>query len=85
MARGDKILNEYADRLGLVFDECPKAVIAAIAMSHYINLECDVPPPLAFCREWQALYDAGIVPQKPGKRARIELSALSKGPARSAK
>lgn len=66
--------NEYAAKLGLIFDECPKAVLAAIAMSYFINHEAWQDDPVTgFCAEWETLSQNGIVPQKPGKLARQQL------------
>lgn len=60
--------NEYASELrsGRLYDKCPKAVFAAVAVSlltqggDYLD-EAN----LRILREWWALYLAGIVPQKP--------------------
>lgn len=60
-----KKINEYSDSIGY-YERVPKAVFAAIAVSaltvggDYLN---EAEPRLA--REWWALYNAGIVPQKP--------------------
>lgn len=58
--------NEYVGTLGKLFAECPKEVFAAIAVSaltaggdyleHAQQRVAD---------EWKALYDAGIVTQRP--------------------
>ena len=60
-------LNGYARAVPeRVFDSCPKAVWAAIAVSfatcggdHLDEAEQRI------VNEWWTLYDAGIVPQKP--------------------
>jgi hypothetical protein len=70
--------NEYAEQLGTIFEDCPKAVFAAIAVSALTvggdHLE-DAPQRVA--DEWLALYQAGIVPQKPsGHAAKIAKEPL---------
>ena len=61
-----KTANEYSETLGRLFTQCPKHVIAAIAVSSLTTggdfLEKS---PGRFLMEWWTLYDAGIVPQKP--------------------
>jgi hypothetical protein len=63
--------NEYAAELGDMFDEMPKAVLAAIAVS---ALTCggDILDKAALLAavEWATLHGQGIVPQAPGKLAR---------------
>jgi hypothetical protein len=66
-----KIGNEYQRVIGRLAEECPKAVLAAIAVSyasaggdHLARAEKE----LAW--EWQCLYDNGIVPQNPPARVR---------------
>lgn len=59
--------NEYAQALGPgVFDAIPKSVFAAIAVSFGTqggaHLNAARP---AILREWQTLYDNGIVSQRP--------------------
>ena len=80
MNRINKKYNEYAEALDpQVYEGCPKAVLAAIAVS---LLTCggdtladgDVTAKLA--AEWDALHLAGIVPQRPSKAARALLAAL---------
>ena len=62
----NKIHNEYAAEVGEVFDKCPKAVFAAIAVSaltlggDYLDEARD-----RVIAEWWTLHDNGIVPQKP--------------------
>ena len=58
--------NEYQDQYPS-FDDTPKAVIAAIAFSLAMRLSEDNPSEaIRLCSaEWQALHNAGIVPQKP--------------------
>lgn len=58
--------NLYAEYLGPLFDDCPKAVLAAIAVSFITGGGSW--PELAqagIIREWRILHQAGIVPQKP--------------------
>lgn len=64
--RGIKLSNTYADAVKDIYEDCPKAVFAAIAVSlatcggdHLDSAEQLV------IEEWQILYDNGIVPQKP--------------------
>ena len=62
-----KIRNEYVDVLGAVYADTPKAVFAAVAVSLLANIAGvdlgDVGA--AIIKEWGALHEAGIVPQKP--------------------
>jgi len=65
-----KMLNDYARTLGALYDDTPKAVFAALAVS---SLTCGGDA-LAEARErvlaeWQILHDNGIVPQKPPREA----------------
>jgi hypothetical protein len=66
--RGIKKSNEYA-KLVPNYADIPKSVFAAIAFSMcFIAVEEN--PTAAnerFYEEWEALYNAGIVPQKPIK------------------
>ena len=61
-----KKLNEYSELTGDLYAKCPKSVFAAIAVSSlttggdYIEIARD-----AVLGEWWALYDNGIVPQRP--------------------
>ena len=64
--RGFKTVNEYSMALEDVYEKAPKAVIAAIAVSclttggdHLSEAK------RLFLKEWQTLYDNGIIPQKP--------------------
>lgn len=63
--------NEYAAQLGAMFDEMPKSVLAAIAVS---ALTCggDYIEEAAarVAHEWAILNENGIVPQRPSKSAR---------------
>jgi hypothetical protein len=68
--RGTKSVNAYQRALGSIFDDCPKTVCAAIAVS---ILTCggdhlDQAKEL-FAAEWDALFQAGIVSQRPSKSA----------------
>lgn len=75
MAHLKNLTNEYAAQLEALLDECPKAVLAAIAVSALTSggdhLE---KAKLVVAEEWRALYRAGIVPQRPGKVALETLS-----------
>lgn len=81
--KGFKTSNEYAEQLGELFDECPKAVLAAIAVSALTcggdNLKFAA---LQVAAEWATLHGNGIVPQRPGKVAR-ELLAVGEQEDRS--
>ena len=72
----NKTGNEYASELGYLFDEMPKAVIAAIAVSALTSggdwLE---KAPQRVAKEWIVLHEQGIVPQPPTKNAR-DLASL---------
>lgn len=62
--------NEYS-RDFPNYERTPKSVIAAIAYSFALNLcEDDLEAADRFIlKEWEILHDAGIVPQKPVKKA----------------
>lgn len=65
----NKIYNEYADMLGEMYDNIPKAVFAAIAVSAVTGGDpINNNPKLEILREWTALHLNGIVPQKPRKQ-----------------
>lgn len=71
MAHLGNLSNPYQAELGDLFDEMPKSAIAAIAVSALTmggNFLDEAAQRTA--REWQVLYDAGIVAQRPGKIAR---------------
>lgn len=67
-----KIRNEYS-ALITDYDRIPKAVFAAVAAS-FANMVCcedDLTQVNdAILNEWKALYEAGIVPQKPIREAK---------------
>lgn len=64
----NKIGNEYAAHLD-EFDSTPKAVYAAIAVSFANRFGISLGEAnVAINQEWQALYEAGVVPQKPPKQ-----------------
>ena len=58
--------NEYQQAYP-AFNATPKAVIAACAFSLALRLTEDNPEAATdlLTNEWMALYEAGIVPQKP--------------------
>ena len=63
-----KLHNEYAAELGTMYAKMPKAVLAAIAVSFATQMSGEDAlheACAAILKEWQALYRAGIVPQKP--------------------
>lgn len=71
----NKVQNDYALAAGgALFEEIPKAVWAAIAIS---ALTCggDQIEEAAqrVAAEWETLHKAGIVPQAPGRFARLIL------------
>lgn len=70
--------NEYAKALGLpLFDDIPKTVLAAIAVSVLTTGGEQLDQAAALvCREWQVLYDNGIVTQRPSARARAIAAPL---------
>jgi hypothetical protein len=72
-----KINNDYAIAAGRDFyAEIPKAVWAALAVSSLTQGGDYLDEARArVAAEWQALYQAGIVPQRPNKEA---LAALPK-------
>ena len=74
MAHLKNLHNEYAAELGGMFDEMPKAVLAAIAVS---AITCGGDhldkAALMVAAEWATLHGQGIVPQAPGKLARAVL------------
>ena len=65
---GHKLGNEYAAMLGDLYNAMPKAVLGAIVAS-YASTGGDWPENVErnVLTEWWALYNAGIVPQKPNK------------------
>ena len=64
--RGIKLHNTYAQALGPLFADCPKAVFAAIAVSALTTGgERLDEAKEEILREWTILYDNGIVQQKP--------------------
>lgn len=70
LARG----NEYADALGKLFDEVPKAVFAAIAVSALTNGGDQLAEARSkVAAEWLTLWQNGIVPQPPSRLAKTQL------------
>ena len=71
MANLKNLQNGYAAELGALFDEMPKSVLAAIAVSaitsggDYLDEAQQ-----RVAHEWRILNENQIVPQKPGKVAR---------------
>lgn len=63
--------NPYQQQLGKLFEDMPKSVLAAIAVSS-LTMGGDYLDEAEerAAREWQILFDAGIVPQRPSKLAR---------------
>ena len=62
--------NQYSKLLLGFFDECPKTVFAALAVSRelLVNGENSEAVEAGLLSEWQSLYENGIVPQKPPKQ-----------------
>jgi len=65
-----KTVNEYQQVLeGKFYEGVPKAVLAAIAVSLQARLDGGVIDPQSMTKalrdEWNALYQNGIIPQKP--------------------
>ena len=58
--------NEYVRKIPRLFNECPKTVLAAIAVSYASSggdhLEI---AERNLCYEWVTLFENGIVPQRP--------------------
>lgn len=74
MAHLKNTSNEYSIALGALFDEMPKSVIAAIAVSAMTCGGDHISDAVALVAdEWRILHTNGIVPQKPGKNARAAL------------
>ena len=68
-----KIQNADSLALGQVYDETPKAVLAAIVCSAYRQLgftDDELKSRIAY--EWNALYEAEIVDNPPTKNNRVE-------------
>lgn len=62
----NKIGNEYAAVLGDLYNEAPKAVLAAICVSFASSGGDRLDEAAAaILAEWNTLHRAGIVPQKP--------------------
>lgn len=76
MAHLNNHVNDYQRELGAMFDEMPKSVLAAIAVSAMTcggdNLD---EAKTLLANEWRILFDNGIVQQKPGKIARQNMTA----------
>lgn len=65
---GHKKGNQYAAMLGDLYNEAPKAVLAAIAVSFAVILDGEERHERAanaVLSEWWTLYDAGVIAQKP--------------------
>ena len=76
MANLKNLRNDYQDELGDLFDEIPKSVLAAIAVSALTDGgDCLDYAKRRVADEWRVLHENGIVDQKPGKIARKSMSA----------
>jgi len=62
--------NEYSKALGKLFDEMPKAVLAAVAVS-YASAGGDALDiaERVIAYEWRVLFENGIVAQRPTRHA----------------
>ena len=66
--QGFKITNEYSQAFGRLYANTPKAVFAAVAFS-FATWACgeesknDEQTVARFVKEWQLLFENGIVPQ----------------------
>lgn len=73
---GVKSGNAYAKELKGLYNVAPKSVLAAVAVAFATQLSGTEAIHEAQSRvlaEWEALYNAGIVPQKPPvRRAAVE-------------
>lgn len=70
MAAVNKTSNEYAELI-TNYDQIPKAVLAAIAVSFIVNqggvAANEEDTTAAIMQEWTTLHAQGFVPQKPVK------------------
>jgi len=66
---GHKRGNQYAELLGAAYNDMPKALLAAIAVSFAARLEDDSLDKAGalVLEEWRALYQNGVVSQRPDK------------------
>jgi hypothetical protein len=63
-----KQMNEYANVLGELYRQTPKAVLAAVVVSLLSNGGDEFEQVSGrFLAEWHTLHDNGIVPQPPAK------------------
>lgn len=74
VGRGGKKGNNYAGLIpSRIYRDCPKTVLAAIAMSFFVNHDQGddnaTTPIQGFVKEWMTLHEQGIVPQKPTRDA----------------
>jgi len=67
MAHGIKQDNEYQKAIDrALYEDTPKAVFAAVLVSYLNRMGVEFEEvDRAIAQEWQALYEAEIVPQKP--------------------
>lgn len=67
MAHGIKQENEYQKAIDrALYEDTPKAVFAAVLVSYLNRMGVEFEEvDRAIAQEWQALYEAEIVPQKP--------------------
>ena len=62
----NKIGNTYADELGSLYNDAPKAVLAAIAVSFGTSGGDEIEKAQEnVLREWWILFENGIVTQRP--------------------
>lgn len=69
------LTNEYQREMGDLFDEIPKSVLAAIAVSALTCGGDQISTARArLAKEWEVLNLNGIVQQKPSKAGRAALT-----------
>ncbi len=61
--------NKHVKELGLLFDQCPKAVLAALAVS-FASVARPGDADQALATEWVQLHAEGVIPQPPSRHAR---------------
>lgn len=74
MTSGLKTTNEYAQELYGIYDDIPKAVLAAIAVSFASCGGSDMEGVKhRIADEWCILHQNGVVPQAPAKSAKLAM------------
>ena len=72
-ARSGESGNAYTQALGAIYDECPKAILAAVAVHMLTEGGMLLPDaPRQFAEAWLMLHTRGMVRQRPfGMAAQI--------------